>query len=71
MQVYRQSPLGFLRCMGNIAWSAFRHPFKTTLCDWETGKVIGHYTQKEFQELLETRRVTNTLPTQESQENQK
>ena len=69
MQIYRQSSLGFLRCMGNIAWSAFRHPFKTTLCDWETGKIIGHYTQKEFQELLKAGEITNTIHPQESQKN--
>lgn len=52
----RQSSIGFLRCMGNIAWSALRHPFKTTLIDSRSGKVIGHFNGEELQKYLEENR---------------
>ena len=35
------SPLVFLRVMAAIAWSAFRHPFTTTVIDLATGKVLA------------------------------
>ncbi|HMC65526.1 MAG TPA: hypothetical protein VKI65_11365 [Gemmataceae bacterium] len=35
------SPLAFLRSMLAIAWSAFRHPFSTTVIDLATGEVIS------------------------------
>lgn len=47
----RQSSTAFFRCMGNIIWSSFRHSFKTTLINWQTGKVIGHFTTEELQGL--------------------
>jgi hypothetical protein len=33
----------YLRTIAALAWSAFRHPTKTTVIDWSTGRVIGHY----------------------------
>ena len=36
----RIPPLAFLRAMAAIAWSAFRHPFSTTVIDLSTGKVV-------------------------------
>jgi hypothetical protein len=35
-------PWAYLRAMWSIAWSAFRHPFKTTYIDASTGRVIRH-----------------------------
>ncbi|MBI3590976.1 MAG: hypothetical protein HY094_06325 [Candidatus Melainabacteria bacterium] len=48
MRIYKQDAKAFFCTMFNIGWSAFRHPFKTTLIDWETGKTIGHYSQEEL-----------------------
>ena len=36
----RISPWAFLRAMIAIAWSAFRHPFTTTVVDLSTGRVV-------------------------------
>jgi hypothetical protein len=27
----------------NLLWSAFRHPTKTTVIDWNTGHIVEHY----------------------------
>ena len=35
-------PGAFLRSMLAIAWSAFRHPWKTTEIDLTTGQVVAH-----------------------------
>src|SRR5437660_2628523 len=40
------SPLAFLRSMGAILWTSFRHPFKTTEVDLSTGQVVRHYQMK-------------------------
>ena len=37
--------------MRNVVWSSIRYPLKTTIIDCETGKPIGHYTNKELEEL--------------------
>ena len=39
-QVIYISPWAYLRAMANIAWSAFRHPFTTTVIDLTTGRVV-------------------------------
>jgi hypothetical protein len=36
-------PLAYLRAMFNLGWSAFRHPFKTTVVDLMTGRIIESY----------------------------
>ena len=38
-QVFYYSPLRFLRTMFAIAWSAFAHPFSSTVIDLATGQV--------------------------------
>jgi len=38
-EVFYYSPLQFLRTMFAIAWSAFAHPFSSTVIDLETGHV--------------------------------
>lgn len=37
--VYRHSPLRFFWAMLAIAWSAFTHPFSSTVIDLDTGQV--------------------------------
>ncbi len=36
----RIPPAAFIRAMIAVAWSAFRHPFSTTVIDLSTGKVV-------------------------------
>jgi hypothetical protein len=36
---FHYSPLRFLRAMLAIAWSAFAHPFSSTVIDLDTGRV--------------------------------
>ncbi len=43
----RISPTAYLKAMFNIAWSAFRHPTKTTIIDLETGKIVEHISSKD------------------------
>jgi hypothetical protein len=38
-EVFHYSPLRFLQTMLAIAWSAFAHPFSTTVIDLATGEV--------------------------------
>ena len=38
-QVFYYSPLRYLRTMLAIAWSAFAHPFSSTVIDLATGEV--------------------------------
>jgi hypothetical protein len=33
-------PLAFLRSMFTLAWTAFRHPFSTTVIDLSTGRAV-------------------------------
>ncbi len=47
IETIRISPTAYLRAMFNIAWSAFRHPTKTTIIDLETGKIIKHLSSKD------------------------
>lgn len=37
---YRISPLAYLRAMGNLFWSAVRHPLSNTTIDLSTGRVL-------------------------------
>lgn len=43
--VFYYSPLCFFRTMLAIAWSAFAHPFSSTVIDLATGKV--HHEDRE------------------------
>lgn len=47
METIRIRPTAYLRAMFNIAWSAFRHPTKTTVIDLETGRIIEHIGYKK------------------------
>jgi hypothetical protein len=38
-EVYSNSPWKYLRTMALVAWSAFRHPFSTTIIDFDTGEM--------------------------------
>ena len=38
-EVFYYSPWSYLRTMFLIAWSAFAHPFSTTVIDLETGEM--------------------------------
>src|SRR5205823_4386897 len=35
------SPMAFLRSMAMLAWTAFRHPFSTTVIDLSTGQIVS------------------------------
>ncbi len=39
-QTIRYSPIMFLKVMLAIAWSAFAHPFSTTVIDVSTGRAL-------------------------------
>jgi hypothetical protein len=45
-EVYYYKPWHYFRTMLLIAWSAFRHPFCSTVIDIETGE-MRHYTDDE------------------------
>jgi len=45
-QVFHYSPLRFLRVMLAIAWSAFAHPFSSTVIDLCTGQVYHEGREK-------------------------
>jgi hypothetical protein len=49
--VVRQNFVAYTRCMWSLLWTAFRHPFTTTVIDWSTGKVLS---DEEAAELLRT-----------------
>jgi hypothetical protein len=38
----RIPPLAYLRAILALAWSTFRHPFKTTEIDLMTGRIVAH-----------------------------
>jgi hypothetical protein len=38
-ETFRYTPFRFLHVMLLIAWSAFRHPFSTSVIDLTTGKI--------------------------------
>jgi hypothetical protein len=38
-QTFRYSPVRFLQVMLTIAWSAFAHPFSSSVIDLTTGQV--------------------------------
>lgn len=37
---FRIAPLAYLRAMGNLFWSAIRHPLSNTTIDLSTGRVL-------------------------------
>jgi len=39
--ILHQSFQGYLHCMWSLLWTAFAHPFQTTVIDWETGRVLS------------------------------
>ena len=46
-----KGPFYFLRGMFNTPFSDLRHPTQVTYMDGETGKIIGHYTKEELNEM--------------------